>query len=453
MKSTLLVAALLFCLPLFAQDSVFNIKNYKFRTAGFRALSVNLNLSGTMNESSGGDQKNFSLAPSGLTYTRIVSTDKRLHKSSISLNGAVYHQQNSSDVRTLKLRNAQAGLNWNRSDRFYRKSLWFFEVGNDLSLQHSGGSSTDTNYYSKYRNRQLKNTVTIGLGKGRVERVQDAQMALFILNDLSKQGLLRNGFTSGQAYALSTLITDINNRRVFDFRRRRIYELTRLDSFLQASGLTGKTDIRHFTTLNDNWAFAINPFRLSGANWYVRLQPQAGYVRSNSSLGKTTVTDRGKSEGQFVSISPVAGYERYVAKSLKWQHNHGVSLSYRNGRSWLDNTYTQNGISNGSSISAGQNTWTANAFYELGFFPNNRTQLSTALNIQATRYVERVGITDYIQPTLHIGVNYFLGYRTYLSANFYAAYSDSRYKLGSRWYASDHNFSGSFSLAFTHAIF
>ena len=119
----------------------------------------------------------------------------------------------------------------------------------------------------------IKDNPILGLGKGRIEMVNDAQMALFILNDLENQGLIVNKGSREQQYAFAEVITDINNQRVFDNRRKRIYELQRIDSFIKTSGLSSTTDIRHFTTINDNWIYAFNPLRQHGNQWYVSINP------------------------------------------------------------------------------------------------------------------------------------------------------------------------------------
>ncbi len=50
--------------------------------------------------------------------------------------------------------------------------------------------------------------------------VQDAQMALYILNDLQQQGLLNAPVSPEIAQSFAELITDIRNKRVFDSRRK-----------------------------------------------------------------------------------------------------------------------------------------------------------------------------------------------------------------------------------------
>jgi hypothetical protein len=60
-------------------------------------------------------------------------------------------------------------------------------------LHHSLAANNSKDQTNKINNNNLlaENTVTIGFGKGRIEMVRDAQMALYILNDLKEAGLLK----------------------------------------------------------------------------------------------------------------------------------------------------------------------------------------------------------------------------------------------------------------------
>lgn len=459
MKSKLLLFFLFLSAFVFAQDSVFQIKNYKYRTPGFRALFIQLNASGGVSDpetSTGyaGSDKHFELWASQFGYTRIVSTNRRLHQSTISFTPNYRYTRNDEGAkRTYRQRDLQ--FSWGRNDRFYKTNQWFFEAGNLFTAGTNGYKNTDTGQRYSQSGRTLHNTVTLGLGKGRVERVQDAQMALFILADLSRQGLLDQPVTSEKAYAFAQLITDINNRRVFDTRRRRIYELTMLDSFLRSSGLVNTTNIRHFTTVNDNWALSINPYRLSGSNWYLHVKPSLGLERNGSKNRFAGWESAGESRWTTKAVSPVIGYERYLPKNLKWQFNMGASVSYET----IWQNYRVEQETNGtSSISEGdwrRNSWVLTSFYGLGFFPNNRTQLTGTAELTASHVEEKTASTRYIyiQPSVNVSANYFLGYRTYLTANLSANYQYSRNQTLSSWFSPERRWTTSASIAFSHILF
>jgi hypothetical protein len=413
----------------FAQESTFQLKDYKYRTPGFQALFVNFGLSGSISDSkssTGNDQsiKNFSLLPSNLTYKKVISTDRRLHYSSVSLIPDLYSNKEIMSNEERVYNTSSASFNWTRNDRYYKNSLWFIEWGNVLSMSGNRRRYSEPFQRTKENNVYLNNTVSIGIGKGRIEQVQDAQMALCILKDLQTQGLLDGEVTPAISNSFAQLITDINNRRVFDFRRRRIYELTRIDSFLNNSGLINKSDIRHFTTVNDDWAFAINPYRRHGTAWFARLKPSIGYSRSYSNIVNASNYENTR-ENTSVSLTPEIGFEKYVAVNLQWQYNMGASIAYEGIRYYT----IQKNIAPNNNFEEKVNDYYSIAsfsgFAGLGYFPNTRTQLGGTL----TANVSNVDDNSFnFSPDLYLFANYFVGYRTYITAQGSIKYND--YNVG-----------------------
>lgn len=434
----------------FSQDSSFQLKDYKYRTPGFRALSVNLSLSGSSNNSkstSSGENsnKNLSWSTTNLYYTNTVSTDKRLHESSIYLQpwGDVSKQTIGNQEK--KNNTFSNSFKWQRNDRLYKNSLWFFEYGNNLELTLNNNSFKEQGTHTIQNIEGVKNTIAFGVGKGRIERVQDAQMAMYILNDLKTQGLLDVAVTPELTNSFAQLITSLNNRRVFDTRRRRIYEFTKIDSFLRASGAVNNTDIRHFTTVNDNWAYAFNPYRLAGFAWFVRLKPGIEYSKT---LSQTSFVPLTKFSTQRFSafITPQVGVEKYVPINLKWQQNMGASVSLQVGTGQYKN---KNISSTGTSITKGKgNGWQTglNAFYGVAFFPNTRTQIGANAEADALYYDNK---TSTLSSSLRVFMNYFIGYRTYFIANTNLSYNNLHYPLVS----NSNRFDVNINLTFQHILF
>lgn len=454
MKGKFLPILILVSFHAVAQDSSFSLRNYKYRTPGYKALSIGLNVSGSASNSKTESQDEtsssyFRTGPFSIAYASVVSTDARLHESSITLSPLAYFSKQTANGKTSTYKSFQPNLVWERNDRFYKNNSWFLEVGNRLSTAFQTEKQKDSLYNYKNHQLQLTEGLTIGVGKGRIERVQDAQMALYLLHDLSAQGLLSKPATAEDAAKLARLITDINNRRIFDSRRRRIYELTRLDSFLRNSGLTAQTDIRHFTVINDNWAFAINPYRLSGANWYLRLLPSVQYNRSVNNYLNPTLTSTGKATSTTLGIGPVIGYENYLPLSLKWQRNFGFSASYFHNKNFYRSevVYPSGVYKTASDTSEGKPHGAG--FYGLGYFPNTRTQLMTTLWAEGDFYKGPILIWE---TYLSVVANYFLGYRTYLSANVSAGYTHGAVEsIAGK--LKTHYAHASFSVSFSHYVF
>ncbi len=441
-----------------AQDSSFHLKDYKFRTPGFRALSLGINLGGSVNSNKNGPfndkHRSFYVLPSAVNYYRIVSTDKRLHTSTFNLSSAVSANYNQVNKKDMTAGNIQYEFSWQRNDRLYKSNNWFFEIGNSLTNRGNASKNKDTVFKSKQRTFGLVNTASIGFGKGRIEQVQDAQMALFILNDLQQQGLLNTPVTPEQAEQFAQLITNINNRRIFDNRRRRIYELTQLDAFLKTSGLVETTDIRHFATINDNWALAFNPFRLSGASWFVRLQPSVSVSTENSSLENSS-SYKVNHKQNTIGLSPVIGYEKFVPLNIHWQHGMGINASYQIARGVVKDKQTAGSSSSENEFKINERGAVVRGFYQIGYYPNNRTLINANLQVEALNIRDDIGIinkSDFIRPSLTLSANYFISYRTQFFANLYSEYLYTTNKSENIEKRKATFFGANFSVGLTHAI-
>lgn len=460
MKTKILPFVFLFSFSASAQDSSFQLKDCKYRTPGFKTLTLGLNMSGTTSSSKSSSQNedvstNFNLVPTHFAFTKIISTETRLHQSTFTLLPRVNVSKTKENNEERKFNQFQASFQWERSDRLYKSSLHFIEFGNlfDASVINQNLKQTQADY--KSTSLQLQNTLSIGFGRGRIERVQDAQMALFILNDLKAQGLLHGEVTAAEVNFFAQLITEINNKRVFDFRRRRVYELTRLDSFLQSSGLVQKTDVRHFTTVNDNWASAINPYRQSGTAWFIRVKP--GFDYSHSSVNEkfpAGSSSKRNVNGLSFSLTPEVGIEKYIPTSLRWQQNMGVTLAYNISKH--NRTFENTSLLNTTMYEWEVNSWRTRftGFYGVGLFPNNRTRVG--LDLLTNFYYGVTHLNSFkerrwtLSPELNLHANYFIGYRTYLNATAYFLYHYSRYEPINN---KNRNLNATINLGFSHILF
>jgi hypothetical protein len=460
----LLNCFLLLTIQSFAQDSSFQLKDYKYRTQGFKALELAFDGSSFISNlkiqditKTNANTRGFNLNLSHLGYYRFKSTEKKVHSSYFTLIPGLYSNFTETNGKVKKASTFQNDFLWDRNDRYYKSNQWFFELGNFLSNQWQSSQNKDTNVNTQDNKLKLEDQVTLGFGKGRVERVQDAQMALYILKDLQEQGLLNGPIQPAVTQNFAKLITDINNKRVFDFRRKRIYELTQIDSFLRNSGLVNTTDIRHFTIINDNWALANNPGRFSGSDWYVRIQPSAAFEKNTSNANWTALTTTALNTTKKLTLSPVIGFERFVPINLKWQKNMAISAS------WLTEWYnshskvTNNGIENQTDNETKSSQAHLYTYYSMGYYPNNRTALNAGLQLEAN-YTKFNNDLFYksstrITPTFSISTHYFINYRTSLNAQWSVLYDKIFTKRTTGEQQENHYFQTGFSLSLSHLIF
>lgn len=458
MKSLLLCCMLMPAFSLFAQDSTtrFELKDYKYRTPGFRALSFDFSMaasSAASNVKNGPEYSSgsYSISPAVFNFFKTSSTDKRLSQSNYSF--SLYGQSNVNKIDNSKQsqKSGIAAFTWQLRNQYFRRNNWFWEFGNKINTNATFNDFKNEPDYNKQQSYYADETLTLGLGKGRLENVQDAQMALFILNDLRELGLVSSSYTGEQAHEFARLITDINNQRVFDSRKRRIYELQRIDSFLKNTGLASTTDVRHFTTVNDNWVFAYNPFRLHGNQWYVRVKPSAGILQQveKSTLPVTTHETR---TVRSIGVSPEAGFESQKAKSLHWQRSFIINVSYMSS---VNNEVIKNKGVFPTETKNEYNQQQADIYssYSLGYFPNTRTRILGTLGASAT-YFEGYDFDQIViaRSFLTIATSYFLGYRTTLNA--VIGFSYERRDIESpmqKMVLGNFNFNS--GISFTHFIF
>ncbi|HEV7330037.1 MAG TPA: hypothetical protein VGN63_03270 [Flavisolibacter sp.] len=456
MRGKLLFTFLLFfSLTCFSQDSIFRLKDYKYRTEGYKALALDLQLSGSQSESKAGtDPKtigsNFQLAPSNISYYKIISKEDRWHESEISLHSQYNFSKSSSQVFRYKEKQFNGYLTWRRTDRFYKKNNTYLEIGNELQGTLSSHKNEGESIFRKQSENKASDIITLGIGKGRIEFVQDAQMAVFILEDLQRQGLLQRAVDAETYIEFARIITDMNNRRLFDFRRRRIYELSRIVSFLRDKGLVTTPDIRSFVTVNDNWSLAFNPPRNSGTIYFVKLKPSFQWGNDIRKSNDPPIAWESEIDRRSVGLSPVIGFETYKPTSLKWQRNAGVAVSYERFWNWSNYRYKSDTGNSESDNSSTNGFYALNAFYGIGFYPNNRTVLNASASLAANYYTRNYWT---LNPQFLFSTSYFLGYRTRLTADVSYRLNRNSMENSLGTVLTDHQTTAYFNLGLSHFIF
>lgn len=447
-----------------AQDSSFQLRDYKFRTPGFKALQLNINGNGNLYDSkriNDVDVKGSSINSNfGISYFKIISSNRRQHLSTLSLTPVLNYSENVNGSSEQRSRNFVLDGNWNRVDRFFNQKNFFFEIGNELQIGGKREKQKSAFYNYRTNNNSISDMLILGVGKGRLENVQDAQMATFIVNDLRRMGLLKREPEAETLYELAVLITDINNRRVFDSRIRRIYELTRVDSFFQAKQLIAAPSISYFTTVNDNWALAFNPGRLSGTRFYAQLKPGIGF--NVSGLNRSdTIQPLYKSDTKETTYfyEPEIGIEYQKPVSLQWQRTAAVSLRFRQ-------TFTR-GITKSeiSSVTSEYEmfetypTLALHSFYGVGYYPNNRTIVNAGLSIDGVYGVRNMGLgrPSYfsVSPGLRLHADYFINYRTraFIDAGINYSYTELKDSRPVTLVYDKSVVNGNFNIGFSHIIF
>lgn len=454
----LLVVLFTFLSTIKAQDVTdFKLSDYKYRTTGFRAMAGSASSNGNFNASSnkndtgkitaGAHQFNLSAQ---LIQRQTYNLDARAHTVDIVTSlGTQLQGQNSGGFKNNN-NVINLGGSYISSDILYREK-YFLEIGGSASVAATitqnkmNTSKTATTSISPLL------SLSLGIGQGRLENVMDAQMALFLLDDLYKKNIIRNKVDKQTAYQLAQLVTSLRNRRIFDYRVRRTVELSAIDSFFKAKKLVTASDINYFSSINDIWSFSIqagnrqitqgytglnnvfiNEFTIPGfINQLIRRSGTIRYIRLMPSFTPTiqsTKTDstKFKTNSATTDIRLAVGMDKNIPVNLHWQKNYSVQVhSYYTPRSF--NTSPTSSVPiipgvpvvpEGSAAKTPLLEVGIDARYGVGYYPNTRTaiywQVYGEVGYGLTKGFLGKGLSSSLGSNLN--ASYFINYNTRLAA-------------------------------------
>jgi len=310
-------------------------------------------------------------------------------------------------------------------DLFKKKSDWEIKTNNSAGfgggLGYLAQSDNNLSYYFKdnyFINSQLtteitspaklinsNNNVTFYIGIGRINQVEDARQAIYILDDLKEKELLNNYPDGSKILELAQLFTKLKNDRFLDDREKKIYQITQIDSFFQANNLVKNANATYFTLLNDNWDNCATPERQSGNRFMLGAEGSYMHQASESS---TTYIDYNNSSYKGYQNSYTNNYQYgffikhqwYYPANLKWQFGNSIKLGYKifdsnkhqyaKGRNYIyDNSdaYYVNNYTKHDTTEVTRKAYELTDCVELGYYPNSRTSFTfkTTVNIETVK--------------------------------------------------------------------
>jgi len=154
-------------------------------------------------------------------------------------------------------------------------------------------------------------------------------------------------------------------------------------------------------------------------------------------------------------VRPELGFENYKPINLKWQRNMGsaFSLSYRYNT--IRSVSTFNGITSERKDSGNIFETRFYFFYEVGYYPNNRTRVNSNFTVIASYFPYDKTSAKHeisIHPALNFSTDYFISYRTRISAYFIADYEHTHIKYVGPGQDKMHNLYANFSIGLAHAF-
>ncbi len=477
-KSKLTALLLVFMVVLsatssFAQDSTFKLSDYKNPNYFYQSLDLNFGLNSglridKLNATNGYGSNDFSInSNTGATYSLSINSPKTQTELqsfiSAAIESSVYNQDMKIDnYKGNRNKFSQIeNLNLNGLKRFYNEKQNYFEVGGTLYCRFDGSkdknksttSFQNTNEFTEESKRfNLDITGVFLIGKGRIEQVQDARLAMYLLDDLKNLKRENQQASDEDVLALARTITSLKYKRFFDGRLRKIHEITVIDSFLFKNNIAGTADAAYFTSLNDNWNYANNPIRYSGKRLFTGIEGKYSHTYFNHiseviepvyELTEYTIYTTP------VGVNLVAGINFENPKTLTWQNSANIKIGV-GIQQWIENRELSDTAYSSNSYNQSFPSMKLEADYGFGYYPNSRTWLTFDWWILSGWDKEMYGNTKkdkedyqnsfytYTGPEFH--AYYYLSEKLRLSLSYtgYIYFSNNKYKYDVPAGESDH---------------
>ncbi|BEG98231.1 hypothetical protein [Bacteroides sedimenti] len=402
------------------------LKDYQTPDIKRSSLDVKLNSQGEFTSKDYYEERTDQIqGEANLDFKHYVNTRSLIgeHQVLFNLSGISLENLKASQSKTDELIFSASYAN---NYRFYTSKKCFWGLGGDVSFSY---------YKSKYVDAlNSKNTILgisplVMIGRGRIEPIQDARQAVYILDELSRKGIITERLSDDEVNRLAQLISKVKNKRFLDSRLHLIDEISNVDSFLLNNKYLKKTTAEYFTTLYDYWMNGDLFKRGSGCDVSLIIKPFYHNYKNHIDFLRTSQTG--------FNISVPFNYEKPV--NLYWQHSANISLSG-----------TYNHISTKASGDETTYNWRSGIIlggYSIGYYPNTRTNLNVGISDRLllsdedkVRYNSATSLTFsanyYVSPHVRISGDAGLVYE---NSNLYTRYSN-------RW-------SGNYSFKLTYMIF
>lgn len=405
-----IVTTLLFAQNVSCQYDDFDLSEYKLPYLKRQQLDLSFNLNPRSNSQTSDNidnltNQNYKSKYSNrylyynfnASYNYFLNSNKYQGNQNITLNSSLDNTKIKEPYDNYKYSYFNSDLKINSNNRFYN-GLHFIEVdfsgGVEFDSYQRKNYNTDNSPVSDYKTYSpaVSVSVPVYIGTGRIEPVQDARQAIYIFDELLKNGRLKSTPGKEEILKFARRISEIKNKRFFDSRLRTIYEISAIDSFLQSNGLVTDADALYFTTLNDYWMNTGSIIRYSGTRFSVGVKPvfynNSQKITYHDTVNSTiiqTMENRDLNRTWSAAGTFRFNYEKPI--NLYWQNS--LSANFDAG---IENYLETDDIISGQIVPPQiklkhqypfvETVWS----YKLGYYPNSRTYFN--LNVSALYHRE-----------------------------------------------------------------
>jgi len=414
----------------------YNLKGYKTPDIKRTSLDFTFNSDGSFVTNSGSYNNTSQLE--GLINTkfnRYINTRSFIGEQQIGVELSGSNLKLGGDTSKIKRRQLSFVTSYKNSSRFYITDKWFWNTGGNINFDYNNSKTTNNPAF----NELIFNiSPVIGLGRGRIEQVQDARQAVYILDELSKKGIITTKLSEEEINSFSQVISAVKNKRFLDSRLHLIDEITNVDSFLVNNNYLKKSGASYFTTLYDYWMYGDLFSRGSGFEVSGQINPSYLYHKTYSKGFRNNQTG--------ITASLLANYEDPI--NLYWQQsaNASIIVNYHHSATKIyEDTNEIDSNANSTIFSGG---------YSLGYYPNSRTNLNIGISERlAFLDVHSYGINHSSVTSLDLSAYYYISPQLRFSGNINLMYNDNSYNNYNDYYTVGRKWNGNYSMTLTYSLF
>lgn len=344
MKFFSAIFLLLFSLMM-AEAQTYDISQYqaRYERRPFLELNPSFNYNGLFS-----NEDNFNEHTGGanlvIDWREFSNLDQRIRSFTVAGRANFFRQEYKDHDRTDRSQKGAslfAGIE--QYNYFKENQFWGFRGNIFINAQDQ-----DDLFLNSVRSTDISLRPGLFYGWGRIEFAEDALLANWMMDDLLESEVIAAA-SPAQRELLAKRITSIIGNRTFDFRRRRIYELQKLEQLFREENMAVDNDFLLFAVLNDNWAFANRATLPRGERLQFGVDAASIYHYQSSPIGDDFFVLEGRPYLNFTSArikhnnasgvwgAELAGYyrENLIDSPFLFNNSYGATLSVSYEYIWL----------------------------------------------------------------------------------------------------------------------
>ncbi len=368
-----------------AQLNDFNISEYKLPDIKRQGIDLNFNLSGNQYTTDINQQSKKYNVSNSFNGNYFLTVHKRKFQSynyaGIDYSMGLYNQE-SDTISKLKSHGISTNTRVSSYNRFYIQNEYFIllEFSGKIGFYNNKSTSDSYNHgqWLKVNESQIKrnNYYTngaIGFGKGRIEPVEDARQALYILEELKNNNRLKRDPSHEEIMKIAENISKIKNERMLDSRIKKITELKYIDSILVQMDLISNADMLYFSGLNDMWDYGSIQQRSAGYRIELSYRPSYAQELQHNTENYDSYSNDFNADTKY--------FKNQIQLSVSWQKP--VKKMFQSDFHWGASYMIRNTDFNYSSEVSKRIQTSLN--YSFAIYPNTRTSFNIGISLNGNK--------------------------------------------------------------------